>query len=65
MLTEVFCVPQKVLSAAKYGDEKLTVAEYNYYFMGLYNQAVSISQQYDQQYSGFGSQYFDTTISPS
>ena len=31
MLTEVFCVPQKVLSAAKYGDEKLTVAEYNYY----------------------------------
>lgn len=65
MLTEVFCVPQKVLSAAKYGDEKLTVAEYNYYYMGLYNQAVSISQQYDQQYSGFGSQYFDTTVSPS
>lgn len=65
MLTEIFCVPQKILTAATYGDEKITVAEYNYYYMALYNQAVSISQQYDQQYSGMGSQYFDTTVSPS
>ncbi len=65
MLTEVFCVPQKVLTAATYADEKITVAEYNYYYMALYNQAVSISQQYDQQYQGMGSQYFDTTVSPS
>ena len=65
ILTEVFCVPQKVLTAATYGDEKITVAEYNYYYMALYNQAVSISQQYDQQYQGMGSQYFDTTVSPS
>ncbi len=65
VLTDVFCVPQKILSAATYGDLKLSVAEYNYYYMSLYNQAVQLSQQYDQQYSGMGSQYFDTTVSPA
>ncbi len=64
-LTKVFFVPQKVLTAATYGDQKLTVAEYNYYYMGLYNQACSLSQQYDSQYSGYGSSYFDTTKSPA
>ncbi len=63
-LTKVFFVPQKVLTAATYGDQKLTVAEYNYYYMGLYNQACSLSQQYDQQYSGYGTSYFDTKKSP-
>ncbi len=63
MLTDVFCVPQKLLTAATYGDEKLTVAEYNYYYMALYNQAVSVSSQYDSTYgAGYGSSYFDTTI---
>ncbi len=65
VLTDVFCVPQKVLSAATYGDLKLSVAEYNYYYMSLYNQAVQLSQQYDQQYSGMGSQYFNTAVSPA
>ena len=64
-LTKVFYVPQKVLSAATYGDEKLTVTEYNYYYMGLYNQACSLSQQYDQQYSGYGTSYFNTAKSPA
>ncbi len=65
VLTDVFCVPQKVLSAATYGDLKLSVAEYNYYYMSLYNQAVQLSSYYDEQYSGMGSQYFDTTVSPA
>ncbi len=64
-LTKVFYVPQKVLTAATYGDQKLTVAEYNYYYMGLYNQACSLSQQYDSQYSGYGSSYFNTAVSPA
>ncbi len=65
MLTDVFCVPQKVLSAATYGDLKLSVAEYNYYYMSLYNQAAQYSQQLDQQYSGMGANYFSTTTIPS
>lgn len=64
-LIGVFCLPQKVLTAATYNEEKLTVAEYNYYYMSLFNRAVSISQQYDQQYQGYGSSYFNTTVDPS
>lgn len=64
-LTKVFYVPQKVLTAATYGDQKITVAEYNYYYMSLYNQACSLSQQYDSQYSGYGSSYFNTKVSPA
>ena len=65
MLTDVFCVPQKVLTAATYEDEKLSVAEYNYYYMSLFNRAVSISQQYDAQYQGYGSAYFNTSVDPA
>ncbi|MBO5896775.1 MAG: peptidylprolyl isomerase [Clostridia bacterium] len=65
ILTSVLCVPQKVLTAATYNGEKLTVAEYNYYYNSLYNQAVSYSQYYDQQQSGMGAQYFDTTVDPA
>lgn len=65
ILTSVLCVPQKVLTAATYNGEKLTVAEYNYYYNSLYNQAVSYSQYYDQQQSGLGAQYFDTTVDPA
>ncbi len=64
VLTDVFCVPQKILTAATYGDEKLTVAEYNYYYMNLYNQAVQLASQYTQQY-GQNISGFDTTVSPS
>ncbi len=65
-LTNIFFVPQKYLSAATYGEEKLTVAEYNYYYKSLYSQAISVSSQYDSQYgSGAGSSYFNTMVSPS
>ncbi len=60
-----FSLPQKVFTAATYGDQKLTVSEYNYYYMSLYNQAYSLSQQYDSQYSGYGTAYFNTTVSPA
>lgn len=65
MLTDVFGVPQRILPAATYNGEKITAAEYNYYYMVLYQQAVSISQQYDQQYSGMGATYFDLSKSPA
>ncbi len=65
MLTDVFGVPQRLLPAATYNGEKISAAEYNYYYMVLYNQAVSISQQYDQQYSGVGATYFDLTKNPA
>ena len=60
-----FFVPQKLFTAATYGDQKLTVSEYNYYYMSLYNQAYSLSQQYDSQYSGYGTAYFNTAKSPA
>lgn len=65
ILTSVLCVPQKVLTAATYNGEKLTVAEYNYYYNSLYKQAYQNSQYYDQQQSGMGSQYFDVTVDPA
>ena len=66
IITDVFCLPQKFLTAAKFGDEKLTVAEYNHYYMQLYEQAVSMSQQYDSSYgAGAGKTYFDTTVDPA
>ncbi len=65
LITSVLCVPQKVLTAATYNGEKLTVAEYNYYYNLLYNTAYQESQYYDQQQSGYGSQYFDVTVSPA
>lgn len=65
LIISVLCVPQKVLTAATYNGEKLTVAEYNYYYNLLYNTAYQESQYYDQQQSGMGSQYFDVTVSPA
>ncbi len=68
MLTKVFCLPQKVLSVATYEDEKINVAEYNYYYMGLYNQISSTTQQIDSYYgSGYGAYYtgFDMTLDPA
>jgi hypothetical protein len=45
----------------------LSLAEYSYYYMSLYNQAASVSQQYDSQYGqGAGAMYyFDTTVDPA
>ncbi len=66
VITDVFCIPQKILTIATYGDEKLTAAEYNHYYMQLYEQAVSMSQQYDSNYgTGAGKTYFDTTVNPA
>lgn len=68
ILTKVFCLPQKTLTAAKYNDEKITVAEYNYYYMSLYNQIYQTTAQIDQYYgSGYGKMYtgFDASTDPA
>ena len=68
LLTKVFCLPQKVLTVATYGDEKVNVAEYNYYYMSLYNQLATTTQQIDSYYgAGYGAYYtgFDITKDPA
>ena len=68
ILTKVFCLPQKVLTVATYGDEKVNVAEYNYYYMSLYNQIATTTQQIDSYYgAGYGAYYtgFDLTKDPA
>ena len=68
MLTKVFCLPQKVLTVAKYGDDKINVAEYNYYYMSLYTQIANTTQQIDSYYgAGYGAQYtgFDLSKDPA
>ncbi len=68
ILTNVFCVPQKTLTVAKYGDNKITVAEYNYYYMSLYNQILQTAQQIDSYYgTGYGAYYtgFDYSKDPA
>lgn len=68
ILTKVFCLPQKILTVATYGDEKINVAEYNYYYMSLYNQIATTTQQIDSYYgSGYGAYYtgFDVTVDPA
>ena len=64
-LTNVFCLPQRILTVAEYGDYKVTVAEYNYFYMSLYKLAENTAAQYDQYYSGMGAQYFDSTKDPA
>lgn len=68
ILTKVFCLPQKILTVATYEDEKINVAEYNYYYMSLYNQIATTTQQIDSYYgSGYGAYYtgFDITVDPA
>lgn len=68
ILTKVFFLPQKLLTVAKYEDEKINVAEYNYYYLNLYNQIASTAQQLDSYYgSGSGAYYtgFDLTSDPA
>ena len=45
-----FGLPQKVLTAAKIGDERVTLAKYNYYYMELYMRTYNQSKSYDSQY---------------
>ena len=68
IVTKVLCLPQKMLTVATYEDEKINVAEYNYYYMSLYNQIVSTAQQIDSYYgAGYGAYYtgFDATKNPA
>lgn len=68
ILTKVFCLPQKVLTVATSEGEKINVAEYNYYYLNLYNQMVSTVNQIDSYYGdGYGSYYtgFDVTKDPA
>lgn len=68
ILTKVFFLPQKLLTVAKYEDEKINVAEYNYYYLNLYNQIASTTQQLDSYYgSGYGAYYtgFNLTTDPA
>ena len=68
ILTKVFCLPQKILTVATYEDEKINVAEYNYYYMTLYNQIFSTTQQIDSYYgAGYGAYYtgFDVSKDPA
>lgn len=63
-----FGVPQKVLTAATIGDEKVSVAKYNYYYMDLFLNIRSTASQYDSYYgSGAGLMYtgFDSSKAPA
>ncbi|MEG2396005.1 MAG: peptidylprolyl isomerase [Oscillospiraceae bacterium] len=62
-----FGIPQKVLTAAKIGDVKVSTAKYNYYYMDVYLDIANQSKQYDSQYgAGAGVMYtgYDSTKSP-
>ena len=71
LLLNVFNVPQKVLTVASFDDEKLTGAEYNYYYMALYNQIYQMAYEYESMYSSYGSGYgsyftgFDMSKNPA
>ena len=62
-----FGLPQKVLTAAKIGNEKISVAKYNFYYMDMYLSVQNQSKQYDSQYgSGYGAMYtgYDSSKTP-
>lgn len=52
-----FGVPQKTITAAKVGDQKVSVAKYNLYYMDVYQQIYGQAQQIEAQYGqGYGAQ---------
>ncbi|MBE6827425.1 MAG: hypothetical protein E7514_02260 [Ruminococcaceae bacterium] len=61
-----FGVPQKVLTAMKVGDQKISVAKYNYYYMIGYTQLINTALQYENYGEGYGKMYtgFDYTAMP-
>ena len=62
-----FGVPQKVLTAAKVGDQRVSIAKYNLYYMDIYMGISQQSQQYDSTYGeGYGamSTGYDSTKTP-
>lgn len=72
LLVKSLYVPQKTLTAAKYNDQKITVAQFNYYYMLVYNNMYSQAYQVEQSYAsyygaGVGAQLtgFDYTADPA
>lgn len=61
-----FGVPQKVMTAAKVGDERISVAKYDYYYMATYLKVYNTARQYDSYGSGYGLMYtgYDCTKAP-
>ena len=62
-----FGVPQKVLTAAKVGDQRVSIAKYNLYYMEIYMGISQQSQQYDSTYGeGYGAMAtgYDSTKTP-
>ena len=61
-----FGVPQKVATAAKIGNNRVSVAKYDFYYYDIYNQVYSQAAQYENYGSGMGRQLtgFDITKAP-
>ncbi len=58
---------RNVLSALKLGNKRVSVAEYNYYYLSMFNQYYSYAAQYENYYgAGSGKTYtgFDYSVSP-
>lgn len=61
-------VPQKVLTAAKVGNESVSIAKYNFYYLSTFNNVYSQAYQYESNYgTGYGALYtgFDISKSPT
>ena len=55
-------VPQRLIVLGKVGnDQKVTIAEYEYYYMTAYNQLYNMAAQYQQYGYDYG---FDTSLAP-
>lgn len=50
-LLNTFHVPQKLLTMSTFQDDEVSVAEYNYYYMSLYNSIAETSYQYENAYA--------------
>lgn len=62
LVLNYYGVPQRLLPIGGVGsDQKVTVAEYQYYYMRTYNNLVSQVQQYSQYGYDYG---YDTTLAP-
>lgn len=63
-----FGVPQQVMTAVKVGDQKVSVATYNYYYLNSYQRVFSYAQQYESYYgNGYGkiATGFDYSVDPT
>ncbi|HZK21933.1 MAG TPA: peptidylprolyl isomerase [Oscillospiraceae bacterium] len=71
LLLNIFGIPQKLISVATVDNQKITAAEHNYYYSSLYNDILSYSRYYEQQYAqmygeGMGAYLtgYDSNLSP-